>query len=336
MKMIKPCFLVLSALALYVLPLTACREKKDPAAELAAKGKALWDKESYAEAAAVYKEIREEYPTSAAAKDAPAQEKLCRAKALFLEGRALARAGRGDEAAAKLTEAVVLAPDDVEINYGIGTIYMQIALDHLSRAARATGSSQLNYAFLSKAHAELAKARFDRCVKLNPKHWLGHRGLAIYYMFNGDPAKSLASLAEAEKYAVKPQDKVAVMQLRFQVYADDGKRDEAKKILDDMLTRYPEQGEVYTSLASYHLQSEKPDVAEAIKALEVGVGKEFEDPANRNKMYLMLAQLRLSTKDVEGATAAVEAVLATDPFNEAATTNYTLCYEARIALGAHK
>ena len=321
---------------LLVLSATACRDKKDPAAELAAKAQALWEKESYEEAGAVYAKILEDYPASPAAKDALPKEKLCRAKALFLDARSLARAGRNDDAGAKLSEAILLAPDDVEINYGVGWVYMQLALENMTRAAMTTGPNQLDFAFLAKAHAELAKARFDRCVKLNPKHWGGHRGLGLYYMFNGDSAKALAALSEAEKYSVKPEDKVAVLRLRFQAYAGDRKLDEAKKVLDAMLKQYPDRGDVYMSLAEYHLRSDKPDVAEAIKALEVGVTKQFDDPGNRNQMYLMLSRLRLSNKDADGAMTAAEAALADDPFNEAVTDQYTVCYEAKIAMGAKK
>jgi predicted Zn-dependent protease len=138
-------------------------------------------------------------------------------------------------------------------------------------------------------------------------------------------------LAEAAKYSVKDEDKVAVARLRFQAYAGQKLMAEAKQIVDALLKDYPNRGDVYMTLAEYYLRLTPPDVAEAAKALEVGVTKEFDDDGIKGQMYLTLSRLRLSQRDVAGALAAAESALATDPFNGAFTDQYALCYEANLA-----
>ena len=322
------------SVALIALTWGACgKEKTDPAVSLAAEAKNLFAAEKYADAEAKYATIAVDYPTSPLAKDAAKQRDLCRAKELFLDARNLAREGRNDEAGQKLADAVRLAPDDVEVNYGVGWVYMQLAIDHLTRAASTGGQVQGDYVALAKAHAELAKGRFQRCLELNPKHWGGHRGMALYYIFNRQEDEALKALAEADKYSVKDEDKVAVARLRFQALAGEKKMEDAKKIVDEMLKNFPDRGDVYMSLAEYYLRAEPPNVAEATKALEVGVTKKFDDAGTKNQMYLMLSRLRLSQRDFDGALTAAESALAQDPFNPMFTDQYTLCYEAKITLG---
>lgn len=308
------------------------KEKTDPAVGLNGEAKALFAAEKYAAAAEKYETITNEYPGSPLAKDAAKRKDLCDAKGLFAVAKTLARAGRNDEAGAKLGEALKLAPDDVEVNYGVGWVYMQLALDHLTRAASIGGPAQGDFVLLAKAHAELAKDRFQRCLELNPKHWAGHRGMALYYIFNRQEDEALKSLAEADKYSIKDEDKVAVARLRFQAYAGQKMMADAKQIVDGLLKNYPKRGDVYMTLAEYYLRLTPPDVAEATKALEVGVTKEFDDAGTKSQMYLTLSRLKLSQRDFDGALAAAESALAADPFNGALTDQYALCYEAKLAM----
>ncbi len=297
----------------------------DPAAALHKKAEELFGQKRYSDAALYYDKILTDYPDAPAVLDAEARKKECGAKAMFEEARLLARSGRYYEAGDLLSKAVGLEPDDVEINYGVGWVYMQLALDNLT-SAQLAGSRGGDYFLLAKVYSELARTRFERCVALDGKHWAGYRGLALYYLFNQNYDEALAELAKAEKYSPRPEDKIAVGRLRVQAYLGKRAFGDAKETLDVMLKDYPDRGEVYYSLAEYNLRQEKPDLAEAKKALEVGVGKTFDDPGTRNQLFSLLARMKRENKDYEGALTAAAEGLAVDPFNESLIQQYTLAF----------
>jgi len=320
-----------AVVALVVIPhLKAARH--DPGAALAAKAQGYYRLENYSDAAAAYDELLRQYPTSPAAEDAAARKKLCEAKALFVQARTLGRSGRYAEAGDVLAAAVPLAPDDVEVNYGVGWVYIQLAMDNAARAQLMGGAAAGDYLIRTRALAELGRARFERCKKLDAKHWGGYRGMALYYIFIQEYAKGLTELAEADKYSVRPEEKVAVARLRFQAYAGAGKMEDAKKVVDDLLKKYPDRGDVYLSLAEYYLRLPQPDVTEAAKALEVGLTKDFDDAGSKTQLYLTLSRLRLTAGDADGALAAVDAALEMDPFNGVLTDQYAVCYEIKARM----
>jgi len=305
--------------------------RADPARLLAARADRFYGEERYDDAAAVYEQVVTDYPSSPLAVEAGEKKKLSEAKSLFAEARMLARAGRYYEAGDLLSKATTLAPDDVEVNYGVGWIYFQLAVDNLA-SAQLSGGGRLtgDYLLLTKTYAELARQRFERCVALDAKHWAGYRGLALYHIFSQEYDEGLKDLATADKYSTKPEDKVAVGRMRVQAYI--GKKDyaQAKATLDALLEKYPDRGDVYYSLAEYYLRQEKPDVAEAKKALEVGVGKTFDDPGTKNQLYGMLSRLRRDAKDYDGAVSAAADGLAGDPFNDSLVKQYTLAYGSKL------
>lgn len=326
---------VTAATAAFVVVAQFKKDKEVDARTLAERAGTLYREERYTEAADIYEKLQLDYPTSFYAKDAAAREIQCEAKALFGEARLLARSGRYGDAGDVLVKALALAPDDAEINYGVGWIYTQLALDTLAQAPYARGRMG-EVVLMTKVYLELARSRFERCVQLDPKYSGGYRGLALYYIINEDYDAALAHLAASEKYARRPEDKVATGRMRVQVYLGQKKYDEAKAVLDALLTKFADRGDVYYSLAEYYLRKEKADPAEAKKALEVGLTKRFEDAGTRNQLITLLARLRLDAKDYDGALAVAADGLAADPFNEALLHQYMLTYGTRAMAGKVK
>jgi tetratricopeptide (TPR) repeat protein len=308
---------------------TGCEKKEDPAANLNARAQGLYAEGDYDEAVRLYDELLVDYPAWAAENDVATARDHARAKVLFAAARKEARSGRYEEAGENLSEALVLAPDDAEVNYGVGWVYMELALQYQTKARMASGRSRADYALLGDAHVDLARARFERSIELDPKHWAGYRGMAVYHMYRGENEKALKALAEAEKYSVKAEDKIAVARLKVRTCAAEKEFDKAKATLDELVEKYPESGEAYFALGEYYLIIDKADAAEAAKAFETGLAKKFEDEGTRNQMYVMLSRVRLSEGDYDAALAATEAALATDPFNSVFTDEYALAWGAK-------
>jgi tetratricopeptide (TPR) repeat protein len=317
------------AAALVFIAAAGCGKKEDPAANLNARAEGLYTEGDYDGAARLYDELLSDYPAWAAVNDVAAAGNMAHAKVLFISARKEARSGRYEKAGEDLSEALALAPDDAEINYGVGWVYMELALQYQTKARMAAGPSRADYALLADAHADLARARFEHSIELDPKHWAGYRGLAVYFMYRGDNEKALGALADAEHYSVKPEDKIAVARLKVRAYAAEKEFDKAKTTLDELIKKYPESGEAYFALGEYYLVIDKADPAEAAKAFETGLTKKFEDEGTRNQMCVMLARMRLSQGDYDGALAATKTALAADPFNSVYTDEYALAWGAQ-------
>jgi tetratricopeptide (TPR) repeat protein len=321
--------LTIAALSLAALSLSGCGEKEDAGQQLKARAEDLFSKGEYAEATRVYDKLSLDYPELAADEGVAGRRKLAKARVLFEEARAAARTNRFDEAGEALTEALALAPDDAEINYGVGWVYIQRALEYQAQARVTRGGPQADYGLLADAHAELARERFERSIELDAKHWAGYRGMAVYYLYKGESEEALKSLAEADKYSDKPDEKITVGRLRFRAYAGEKKFDEAKIVLDGLIEKYPDYGEAYFALGEYYLLLPEQNFDEAAKAFEVGVTKKFEDSGTKGQMYVMSARLRIRDRKYDDALAAAKAALADDPFNEMFTDEYAVAWGAK-------
>jgi tetratricopeptide (TPR) repeat protein len=318
--------LTVVALSLVAFALSGCGEGEDAGEQLKARAETLFADGDYAGATRVYDKLFLEYPEWAEDEEVAGQRDLAKARALFEEAREAARTNRFDEAGEALTEALALAPDDAEINYGVGWVYIQRALEYQAQARVTRGGAQADYGLLAEAHAELARERFARSTELNPEHWAGYRGMAVYHLYKGESEEALESLAEADKYSNKPDEKITVGRLRFRAYAAEKKFDEGKEVLDALVEKYPDYGEAYFALGEYYLLLPERNYEEAAKAFEVGVTKKFEDAGTRGQMYLMLSRLRIRDAKYEDALAAMKAALADDPFNEIYTDEYAVAW----------
>jgi tetratricopeptide (TPR) repeat protein len=321
--------LAAAALSLAVLSCWGCKEKEKAGEELKVRAEKLFADEKYDDATRVYDKLFLDYPAWAADKEVVAWRNLARAKALYEEARTAARTNRFDEAGEALTEALALAPDDAEINYGVGWVYIQRALEYQAQARVTRGGAQADYGLLADAHAELARERFARAIELDGKHWAGYRGMAVYYLYKGDSNEALKSLDEADKYSKKPDEKITVGRLRFRAYAGEKKFDEGKKVLDGLIEKYPDYGEAYFALGEYYLLLPEPNFDEAAQAFEVGVTKKFEESGTKGQMYVMLARLLIRDKKYDDALEAAAAALADDPFNDVFTDEFAVAWGAK-------
>jgi tetratricopeptide (TPR) repeat protein len=318
-----------TAVALIMLVATGCGKKADPGAELNARAQTLYADGDYDGAVRLYDKLLFDYSAWAAENNVAEARKQARAKALFGAAREAARSGRYEEAGDALNEALALAPDDVEVNYGIGWVYVEMAVQYRTKAQMTRDASRVDFVLLGDAHADLARDRFERAIELGPQHWAGYRGMAVYHLYRGENDKALETLEKADEYSEKAEDKIGVGRLRIRAYVAQKDFDKAKETLDTLVEKYPESGEAYFALGEYYLLTDKPDLDEAVKAFEVGVTKGFEDEGTRNQMYVMLSRLRMRKGDYDGALAAVKSALATDPFNSVFTDEYAVAWGAK-------
>ena len=323
-----------AAVVFLVATPSGCGKKEDPGAALKGRAEALYADGKYDDAVRFYDKLLVDYPAYAADEEVRDARKRAEGKGLFEAARKLARSGRNQEAEGALREALALAPDDADVNYGVGWVYIETALQYRARGQATKGPARGDYIALADASADLARERFERSVKLNPKHWAGYRGMAVYHLYRGDYGDAVEALADAEKYSKKPEDRIAVERLRVQVYVDQKKFAQAKEVIDRLVKKYPERGETYSALAEYYIGTyyasrRESDVDEAIKALEVGVTKKFEDRETRNGAYSLLSRLRLSKGNYDGALSAAKAALAADPFNEVFAEQYAAAWQKK-------
>jgi tetratricopeptide (TPR) repeat protein len=310
------------------------QKEAEAATALHERAEGLYADGAYEEATRLYEKLLSEYPEwSAEAKVAAARDRA-QAKANFKAARKAARGGRQEEAGELLSEALALAPEDAEINYGVGWVYIEMALEYQAKARATSSAAKLDYAMLAESHAELARERFARSIKLNAEHWAGYRGLAIYHLYATEYDEALKNLTEAEKFSKTADEKMAVRRLRLQVYLGQEKNEEAKAVVDELVQEYAERGEAYSALAEYYIgqyyvTGDKANLDEAIAALEKGVTQKFEDEESRNRTYVMLSRLKLSRGDYNGAVSAAKSALEGDPFNERYTDEYTVAWGAK-------
>jgi tetratricopeptide (TPR) repeat protein len=317
------------AAAFAVLLAAACKEEVEPGADLDARAKVLYDEGDYDGAVQLYDALLAEYPAWAAENKVAETRNGARAKALFTAARKAARSGRYEDAGDALREAYTLAPDDAEVNYGIGWVYMEKAVQYQTKAQMMPGPGRADYILLADADAELARERFERSMELEPEYWGGYRGMAVYYMYSGDTDKAMEAVDKAEKYSKKAEDKIAAARLRIRAYIAKDDLTKAKEAIDRLVKEYPDSGETYFALGEYYLMQEKPDPEEATKAFEVGITKRFDDEGTQNQMYIMLSRLRMGKGDFDGALSATKAALANDPFNEVFTDEYAVAWGAK-------
>lgn len=318
-----------AAVAFFMLVATDCGEKADPGAELNARAQTLYADGDYDGAVCLYDRLLADHSAWAAENNVAEARKLAQAKTLFNAARKAARSGRYEEAGDALSEALALAPDDVEVNYGIGWVYVEMAVQYRTKAQMTRGASRVDYVLLADAHVDLARDRFERSIKLGPEHWAGYRGMAVYHIYRGENDEALETLDKADEYSEKAEDKIAVARLRIRAYVAKENNEKAKETLDALIEKYPTSGEAYFALGEYYLLADKPDLDEAVKAFEVGLTKEFKDVGTQNQMYVMLSRLRMRKGDYDGALAAIKSALATDPFNGMFTDEYAIAWGAK-------
>ncbi len=323
-----------AAVTFLVVTPSGCGKKEDPGAVLKARAEALYAEGKYDDAVRIYEKLAVDYLEWAAKERVGEARDRAEAKGLFEAARKLVRSGRSEEAEEAFREALALAPDDADVNYGIGFIYIENAARCRAEGYTTGGRTGADYMTLAGAYADLARGRFERSIKLNPKHWAGYRGMAIYHLYRGERDDALEALEDARKYAKEAGDIIAVESLRIQVYVDRKDLSRAKEIVDGLVEKYRERGETYAALADYYMgeyyaSRRESDVDEAIKALEVGVTKKFEDRETRNRAYSSLSQLRLRKGDYDGALSAAKVALASDPFNELFAKQYAAAWQRK-------
>jgi tetratricopeptide (TPR) repeat protein len=126
------------------------KEDQDPAAALKARAEALYAEGKYDDAVRFYDKLLVDYPAYAADEDVREARKRAEAKDLFEAARKLNRSGRNEEAGEVLREALALAPDDADVNYGIGVFYIENARRYRAEGYAAGGRTGVDYIALTR------------------------------------------------------------------------------------------------------------------------------------------------------------------------------------------
>jgi len=209
---------------------------------------------------------------------------------------------------------------------------------------------------LELGDVELARKSYREFAELIPDHPQGYVGLALV-------SKQAGSLREAEtqfREAIKrfpPADRLAeqqnVAQLRIETYDElarllvqDGRKDDAKRALDDAIAETPDSATLLQRAASLLMRSERP--ADALPYLERAVGlaqrsaplrmelaKAYEVTGRVQDAVSQYESVLLFDPDEAGAHARLGALYARQERLEAARRHLRRVVELRPSAGAH-
>ena len=299
---------------------------EDPAVEIYDRAKAAFDNGEYEVVVDLCDEIILDYPESETFDKAKELRLDAKREELFDESKELANSGRFDKAGELLIELAKIAGDDVKSNYGIGWIYLQMANAFAAEAMSVHPAMRGELALMSGAYIELAKYRFERCVEIDENDSYGHKGMALYYYSTNDQDKALEEIDKAVENAPDDTEKISTRGLRATILAQKEDFDASKAEIDKLAEDFPDRGEVYLSLAEYHLRKDMTDFEKPLEAVNTGLEKEIEDEANKGRMLSLKAQLMAQTGDFDGAMEALKEALEIDPLNQSYLDTFTLVY----------
>jgi len=299
---------------------------EDPAVEIYDRAKAAFENGEYEVVDDLCDEIILDYPESETLKKAKELQLDAKREELFDESKDLANSGRFDEAGELLIELSKIAGDDAKANYGIGWIYLQMANAFAAEAMSVHPAMRGELALMSGAYIELAKYRFERCIEIDEDSSYGHKGMALYYFSTDDQDKALDEIDKAIENAPDDTEKISTRGLRATILAQKGDFDASKAEIDKLAEDFPDRGEVYLSLAEYHLRKDITDLKKPLEAVNTGLEKEIEDEATKGRMLSLKAQLMAQTGDFDGAMEALKAALEIDPLNQSYLDTFTLVY----------
>lgn len=299
---------------------------EDPAVEIYDRAKAAFDNGEYEAVVDFCDEIILDYPESETFDKAKELRLDAKREELFDKSKELANSGRFDKAGELLIELAKIAGDDVKSNYGIGWIYLQMANAFAAEAMSVHPAMRGELALMSGAYIELAKYRFERCVEIDENDSYGHKGMALYYYSTNDQDKALEEIDKAVENAPDDTEKISTRGLRAAILAQKEDFDASKAEIDKLAEDFPDRGEVYLSLAEYHLRKDMTDFEKPLEAVNTGLEKEIEDEANKGRMLSLKAQLMAQTGDFDGAMEALKAALEIDPLNQSYLDTFTLVY----------
>jgi tetratricopeptide (TPR) repeat protein len=198
-------------------------------------------------------------------------------------------AGRRQEANASFARAVELGSSDAQVHLLVGIS----VLDEFKggQAVAAPGESLLK-----------GRRAFARGVELDPSSVLGWTGLGATYVFtNEDPSAGIAALEKA--LALAPADVNAAFYL-VQLYARTGRRAEAQRLVDTVLTAAkPEtlafahellqRAGMNASIGTINEAIAKANAGQLKEAVAIldGVLPQLDDPAMRSRIQELRASL---------------------------------------------
>jgi tetratricopeptide (TPR) repeat protein len=316
---------IFTAIMLAAVFLAGCGGE-DPSTVLYDRAKAAFDNKEYEAAITLCDEIILNHPDSEILEDAKELKLNGKRELLFDKSKEMANAGRFDEAGELLVELAAISKDDVKSNYGIGWIYLQMANAFAAEAMSVHPAMRGELALMSGAYIELAKYRFERCVEIDENDVYGHKGMALYYYSTNDQDKALEEIDKAIENAPDDTEKISTRGLRATILAQKEDFDASKAEIDKLAEDFPDRGEVYLSLAEYHLRKDMTDFEKPLDAVNTGLEKEIEDEATKGRMLSLKAQLMTQTGDFEGAMEALKAALNIDPLNQSYLDTFTLVY----------
>jgi len=299
---------------------------EDPAVGIYDRAKAAFDDGEYEVVVDLCDEIMLDYPESETLEDTKELRLDARRELLFEESKALANSGRFDEAGELLMELAKIAGDDVKANYGIGWIYLQMANAFASEMMSVHPAMRGELAMMSGAYIELAKYRFERCVEIDENDSYGHKGMALYYYSTDDQDKALEEIDKAIESAPDDTERISTRGLRATILAQKEDFEASKAEIDKLAEDFPDRGEVYLSLAEYHLRKDMTDFQKPLDAVNTGLEKEIEDEATKGRMLSLKAQLMAQTGDFDGAMEALKEALEIDPLNQSYIDTFALVY----------
>ncbi|MGQ9706892.1 MAG: tetratricopeptide repeat protein [bacterium] len=262
------------------------------------------------------------YPKFKDIETAQKERKECLTEGYFNKAKEEISYERFESAMDTLQKLLDLSPDHIEGNYALGFIYLRLSYDYMM-STQMTGLSYIDKSFMavqSSAFRELARERFERCLKLDENNYAGHKGMANIYIVEGKLDQAIEEANKAIINAPKGERKAACMELMTQIYISTGNLTSAEKSIKEIIEKYPDRGETYLLYGNFYFTQNKID--EAIEVIKKGLELTFEEKAYKGKLYATLSYAYFLKKDYKNSLDCIKKAMEIDIKNSSYMDQY--------------
>jgi len=254
--------------------------------------------------------------------DVQKERKECLSEFYFRKAKEEISYERFDSAMDSLQKLLDISPDHIEGNYALGFVYLRLSYDYMM-STQMTGLSYTDKSLMavqSHAFRELARERFEHCLKLDVNNYAGHKGMASIYIGDGKIDQAIEEANKAITLAPAGERKAACMELMVQIYIGTGNFEAAEKSLKEIIEKFPNRGETYLLYGNFYLTQNKID--DAIETMRKGLELTFEEKAYKGKLYATISYAYTLKKDYKNALDYIKKAMEIDIKNSSYMDQY--------------
>jgi predicted Zn-dependent protease len=311
---------IILSLTLTILGCKKNEEKKTQ--ELFDKALVLKKSGEYKKAADLLNEIVVLHPKFKQINDVQKERKDCLTEEYYRKAKEEIAYEKFDSAMDYLQKLLDISPDYIEGNYALGFVYLRLSYDYMM-STQMTGLSYSDKSLMavqSSAFRELARERFEKCLKLDANNYAGHKGMASIYIGDGKIDQAIEETDKAITLAPTGERKAACMELMAQIYISTGNLEAAEKSIKDIIEKFPDRGETYLLYGNFYFTQNKID--DAIETMKKGLELTFDEKAYRGKLYATLSYAFTMKKDYKNALDYIKKAMEIDMKNSSYLDQY--------------